>query len=223
MDDDAPARAAEVIAAAIADAVAARGRCLLVVSGGRSPLPLFALLADDERVPWQRVELFWADERFVPHDHPDSNYGAALPALVERAGVPRENVHPWPVSGDPEAAARRYAETISEVAGPRPAFDVTLLGLGADGHTASLFPGSPALDSTALTVATVQPETGSRRLSLTLVSLNASDVVVFLVTGAEKRAALSRLLSGDGGGVRELPARGVGGRGRTIVVTDLRL
>jgi 6-phosphogluconolactonase len=221
VDDDAPARAAEVIAGAIGDAVAARGGCLLVLSGGRSPLPLFARLAVDEGIPWPRVHLLWADERFVPHDHPDSNFGAARAALVDRVGVPPENVHPWPIADDPERSARLYADRVRELAGPEPRFDVTLLGLGADGHTASLFPGSPALGSTALTVATAQPETGSRRLSLTFRSLNGSDVVVFLVTGEEKRTALSRLLAGGGAGVDELPARGVEARSRLIVVTDL--
>jgi 6-phosphogluconolactonase len=128
---------------------AAPGPFRVSLSGGSTPKTLYGLLASDEfrsRFPWPRVSWYWGDERFVPHDHPDSNYRMAREAMLAKAQVPPENIYPIPTDGTPEDAARRYERTLQEAYGavtfdPRRAlFDVTLLGLGPDGHTASLLP-----------------------------------------------------------------------------------
>jgi len=125
------------------------------LSGGSTPKTLYSLLASDDfrnRFPWERVSWYWGDERFVAYDHPDSNYRMTREAMLAKAPVPPENVHPVPADGTPEEAARRYERTLREAYGTatldpaRPLFDITLLGLGADGHTASLLPGQPVLD-----------------------------------------------------------------------------
>lgn len=230
--DDDPARiAAGLVATAIEETVAKGGRCRLVVSGGRTPVRFFEHLTRDHAVPWAQVHLFWADERFVPHDHADSNYGSAREHFVEPSGIPAENVHPWPIGEDPEQAAKQYARTLELYAGSPPEFDVTVLGLGADGHTASLFPHSPAVSKGGTTVATVQPGSGVHRLSLTLEALNTSRLVLFLVTGEEKRRALTALLAADHAGdhadvqavVQEIPARGISARERLVIVTDVQI
>jgi 6-phosphogluconolactonase len=170
-------------------------------------------------MPWARVHLFWGDERFVPPDHPDSNQRMAREAMIARVPIPPGNVHPVPVDGVPENAARRYEAALRAFAAKRPGeplFDVQLLGLGPDGHTASLFPGAPALaESRAWVVAAVgaKPEP---RITLTYPALNESDAVAFLVSGAEKRAILRRLLAGDAA----LPAAAVRPKGSVTVFAD---
>jgi 6-phosphogluconolactonase len=136
-------------------ALAAKGPFRVSLSGGSTPKQLYRLLASDEfsgRFPWQRVFWYWGDERFVPYDHPDSNYRMVREAMLAKVPVPPENVYPVPTDGSPLDAARRYERTLQEAYGgskldpARPLFDVTLLGLGADGHTASLLPGEPVLE-----------------------------------------------------------------------------
>ena len=134
---------------------AAKGPFRVSLSGGSTPKTLYRLLASDEysgRFPWQRVFWYWGDERFVPYDHPDSNYRMVSEAMLKKVPVPPENVFPVPTDGSPQDAARRYEQTLQAAYGgvildpARPLFDVTLLGLGADGHTASLLPGEPVLE-----------------------------------------------------------------------------
>ena len=138
-----------------AAALAAKGDFRVSLSGGSTPKTLYGLLASDEfrgRFPWSRVSWYWGDERFVPYDHPDSNYRMTREAMLAKAPVPREKIHPVPTDGSPEDAARRYERTLQEAYGAttldpaRPLFDITLLGLGTDGHTASLLPGEPVLN-----------------------------------------------------------------------------
>ena len=138
-----------------ATASAAKGSFRVALSGGSTPKALYRLLASDEfrdRFPWQLVSWYWGDERFVPHDHPDSNYRMTREAMLAKAPVPPENIHPVPTDGTPEDAARRYERTLQQAYGAttldqqRPLFDVTLLGLGPDGHTASLLPGEQVLN-----------------------------------------------------------------------------
>src|SRR5215475_15684090 len=138
-------RAAEWMTSA---AVAATGAFRVSLSGGSTPKTLYTLLASDEfrrRFPWTRVSWYWGDERFVPYDHPESNYRMTREAMLAKSPVPADNVHPVPTDGTPEQAAARYERTLQEAYGAmvldpaRPLFDITLLGLGAAGHTASLF------------------------------------------------------------------------------------
>jgi 6-phosphogluconolactonase len=192
------------------------GRFAVSLSGGSTPRRLYELLAQAD-VPWDRVHWFWGDERFVPPDHADSNYRMAREALLARAPVPSANIHAIPTEGlSPEEAASAYERTLQRFYGAevlvreRPLFDVTLLGLGEDGHTASLFPGHPALGEERRWVLAVRGARKEARITLTYPALQASRETAFLVTGAAKKDALARARAGD----RTIPAgrlRPVGG------------
>lgn len=187
-------------------ALAATGPLRISLSGGSTPKTLYALLASDEfrsRFPWPRVSWYWGDERFVSYDHPDSNYRMAREAMLAKAPVPPENIHPVPTDGDPEDAARRYERTLRESYGAatldprRPLFDLMLLGLGADGHTASLIPGEPVLNERARWVAAVSHGRPEVRITLTYPAIESSRRVAFLVAGEEKAAIFSAIRAGD--------------------------
>lgn len=203
-------------------AVGARGRASLVLSGGSTPLGLYALLAGSS-LPWENISVFWGDERFVPHDHGDSNCGAARMVLLAPAGVPEQNVHPWPILETPGQSAAAYEEVIRRELGDEPVFDLTLLGLGADGHTASLFPGSAALGAAGLTASDLTSAADHPRLTLTASALSSSRTVLFLVSGENKRTALDQLLAPEGEAVTaaQAPGRAIGARDEVIVLTDL--
>jgi 6-phosphogluconolactonase len=191
--------AARELCRLVASALAIRPRCYIVLSGGRTPRELYRALATDFRdeIPWDRVHLFWGDERYVPADDPRSNYRLAREALLDHVPVPQQNVHPMPTGlHDPEDAAEAYAETLrTHFSGPWPRFDLVLLGLGSDGHTASLFPGSRAVAEKERWVMAVRaPVKPSRRLTLTLPVINRARMVWFLVAGAEKASALRSVL-----------------------------
>jgi 6-phosphogluconolactonase len=182
------------------------GRFAVCLSGGSTPRRLYQLLAGPpyaDRMPWHRVHCFWGDERFVPWDHPDSNYRMARTALLSRAPIPAENIHGIETTGTPADAARDYERVLKSFCGTetpdpeRPLFDVLLLGLGPDGHTASLFPGSGVLDERARWVAEVVGARPEARITLTYPALDSSRQVAFLVVGADKRAMLNRALAGD--------------------------
>jgi 6-phosphogluconolactonase len=210
---------------AAAEAIAARGRFAVALSGGRTPNDLYRRLASDPAgaVDWNRVHLFWGDERCVPPDDPQSNYGTAMKAFAG-AAIPSANVHRVPAEIEPpETGAARYAAELATFfaagAGAPLAFDLVLLGLGPDGHTASLFPGSAALTETARTVvANWAPSQQAFRVTLTYPVLNAARQVLFLVTGSEKADIVARLL---GDGDASLPAAGVRpGAGRLSFLLD---
>jgi 6-phosphogluconolactonase len=195
------------------------------LSGGSTPKALFGLLASDEfrhRVPWSEVAWYWGDERFVPHDHPDSNYRMTREAMLDHAPVPPQNVHPIPTDGPPEDAARRYEATLQTAYGAtvldsaRPLFDVTLLGLGPDGHTASLLPGEPVLEERARWVAAVSHGRPEVRITLTYPAIDSSRHVAFLVTGHEKAAIFRAIRSGD----RRAPAARVRPCGEIVWFVD---
>jgi 6-phosphogluconolactonase len=198
--------AAEEVARRAGEAVAERGRFTFALSGGSTPQGLYRLLADPAapfraRVPWDRVHVFFGDERNVPPDHPDSNYRAARETLLDAvrpAAVHRiEGERPAVEAAARYEAALRAALGAAEGGAP-PALDVVLLGIGADGHTASLFPGSPALEERARWVAApFVPQLGAHRITLTLPVLERARLVLFLVAGAEKAAALRALLAPD--------------------------
>lgn len=203
------ARLAALAAAAISD----RGRFTWALSGGSTPAALYRRLADPDgpRVAWEHTELFFGDERNVPPDHTDSNYRMAREALFEPAGVPASRIHRIEAELGPAEAARRYGERLRAVFGTEgwPRFDLVLLGLGTDAHTASLFPGTPAVrETTAWVVANPVPQLATERVTITRPILDAAREVWFLVNGASKTAALRRVLLGDEG-IEEAPARAV--------------
>ena len=200
------ALAQEVVARAQA-AVALRGRFTLALSGGHTPQALHALLADPgepfrDRIAWAATEVFFGDERCVGPDHPESNYGAAQASLLARVPLPPANIHRLRGEDDPAAAAAAYeAELRRSVPSERgvPRLDLVLLGLGRDGHTASLFPGTAALaEETRLVVANEVPQVGGFRLTFTFPLLCAARALAFLVAGADKAAAVADVVEGHG-------------------------
>jgi len=184
------------------EAVESRGRFSVVLSGGSTPGALYRLLAEEphcSQIIWAQVHLFWADERCVPPHDPGSNYRLAYEALIAPTRIPAENVHRVRGELAPRAAARAYDRELRRFfCGPRPRFDLVLLGLGSDGHTASLFPGSGALEETEqLAVATTAfyDNRPSERVTLTLPALNAARQVLFLVSGLEKAEIVQAVLA----------------------------
>jgi len=198
----------------------------VALSGGSTPKRLYEMLAGSRRqIPWDRIHFFQVDERCVPPDHPESNYKMIRAALLDYASIPPLNFHRI-VAEDPDrdAAARQYAQEMAQVLSPVdaqwPQLDLIFLGMGSDGHTASLFPGSPALDERVLWVRpNFSQRLGSFRLTLTYPVLNAAAHVVFLVAGADKAETLRDVLKGPPR-LSPLPAQGVqpaGGRLRWFV------
>lgn len=209
--------AAELVAEAALQAVAERGRFLLALAGGSTPRMLYEILAAPEdadgardEIEWERVHVFWSDERHVPPDHPDSNYRMACEALLDQVPVPAAQVHrvltEWPA----DRAAAACEADVRNVLGPRePVFDLILLGLGTDAHTASLFPGSPLVHETDRLVAAAWVEThGAWRITFTPALINAARQVTFVVCGAEKAAAVAAVLEGSAPAL-EHPARAI--------------
>lgn len=192
--------AAQHVVAHIETVLAARDRYTLAVAGGSTPRRLYELLSAVYRgdLPWSRVHLFWGDERWVPHDHAGSNARMVWDALVDRVEIPAANVHPMPVSGSPDAAADEYTSTLQTYFDTRDAtFDSVLLGLGDDGHTASLFPENEPSPSDPRWVRAVTAPSDydvRTRLTCTLPVLNGASQALFLVSGREKRDALSAVL-----------------------------
>ena len=216
-DADEVARAAAALMAADArEAVAARGRFIVAVSGGHTPWQMLRILAD-EQVPWAGVHMIQVDERVAPAGDPDRNLTHLRESLLNHAPLRAEHVHAMPVeASDLEGAAARYARTLEELAGSPPVLDLVHLGLGPDGHTASLVPGDRVLEVTdrdvALTGGVYQ---GRRRMTLTYPVLDRARRVLWLVTGDEKVAMLARLRAGD----RAIPAGRVR-QERALVLAD---
>jgi 6-phosphogluconolactonase len=186
------------------------GRMTVALSGGSTPKHLYSLLASPDysnQIPWNNVQLFWGDERCVPPDHPESNFRMAQEALLSRIQIPVENIHRMSGEIQPQAAAAEYEKELQKFSGFNsgglPRFDLILLGIGEDGHTASLFPGSDALnDAKHLVVAPFVAKLNSYRLTLSLPVLNNAANVWFLVTGASKADAVKQVLSASS----DLPA-----------------
>jgi len=198
--------AAELWVATAVDAIGASGRFAVALSGGSTPQGLYRLLATEPyaaRVDWPRVQVFWGDERCVAPDDPASNYGMARETLLARVSIPAANVHRIRGEDEPAEAARAYERDLRETFAtpdgpprlvPGARFDLVLLGMGADGHTASLFPGTTALREPARWVRAVSPADGSPvRVTLTPAVLNAAAEVVFLISGRAKAAILRRV------------------------------
>jgi 6-phosphogluconolactonase len=196
-------------------AVAARGRFVVALSGGRTPWTMLRALADED-VPWAGVHVFQVDERVAPDGDSDRNLTHIRESLLAHCPIPADQVHAMPVNApDLDEASARYILTLHRVAGVPPVLDLALLGLGPDGHTASLVPGDPVLGVSDADVALAGPYQGRRRMTLTYPVLDRSRRVVWLVTGAEKAGMLARLLAGD----RSIPAGRIE-RERALVIAD---
>lgn len=194
--------AATFIARAIREAVAQRGQCVLACSGGSGPWHMFRCLAI-EAVPWQRVHVVQVDERVVPLAHDERNWKHLREHFIGPVQLPASHAHPMPVDEeDLWAAAETYAQNLSAIAGRPAILDVVHLGLGADGHTASLVPDDPVLDVENCDVSVTQPYHGYRRMTLTYAALNRARCLLWLITGQAKADALARLLKRD----RSVPA-----------------
>jgi 6-phosphogluconolactonase len=208
-----------------AEALATSGPFRMSLSGGSTPKTLYEILASDDfrtRFPWQRVSWFWGDERFVPYDHPESNYRMTREAMLDHAPVPPENIHPVPADGTPEQAALRYEHTLQKTYGAtvlhpdRPLFDITLLGLGPDGHTASLLPGEPVLDERTRWVAAVSHGRPEVRITMTYPPIESSRYVAFLLAGKEKTEIFRTIRAGGS----DLPAARIKPVGELIWFAD---
>lgn len=201
-DADAVARRAAQVIAADARAAASRGRFIMAVSGGHTPWQMLRDLASEE-VPWPIVELVQVDERVAPEGDPDRNLTHLRESLLDCSPLKPVQIHPMPVNdADLAAAAAHYAETLNLLAGSPPTLDLIHLGLGPDGHTASLVPGDPVLDVTDRDVALTGVYQGRRRMTLTFPTLDRARRVLWVVTGEAKVEMLRRLRSGD----RQIPA-----------------
>ena len=197
-DADSVAReAARIIAAEARKAITERDRFIAAFSGGRSPVHLLRYLAG-ENVPWKMVQVLQADERVMPEGDPDRNLTQLRESLLEHTLLPSEQLHAMPVeASDLKAAAAQYAATLRQLAGAPPVLDLVHLGLGTDGHTASLVPGDPVLAITNADVAVTGIYQKRQRMTLTYPVLNRSRCILWVVTGSEKAGMLARLCSGD--------------------------
>jgi 6-phosphogluconolactonase len=207
-------RTAEVIAEAARDGERRRGRAVLAFSGGSTPAAMLRHLGTMD-VNWDATHIVQVDERVAPDGDPDRNWTMITDSLLEAAEIPELLLHPMPVTDhDLEAAAERYASRLTAICGVPPIADVVHLGIGADGHTASLVPGDPVLEVRNRWVALAGPYQGRRRMTLTYPAINAGHLLVWQVSGAEKAAALREALQGRG-----VPASGVRRRGVRVIAT----
>jgi len=215
------------------DFINRQGFFTLALSGGRSPRKLYEALAQplfSERIPWKRVHFFWTDERCVTPDHAHSNFRLAMDTFLSVVPIPEENIHRMP--GEvvpPEEAAAEYEKTLKDFFGcgpdqPFPGFDLALLGLGQDGHTASLFPESEALFEAKRWVVQTPPPPGVEpavsRLTLTIPALNASKNVIFLVSGPDKEAVVKKVFENPPVAARDYPAARIQPRGKLTWFLD---
>jgi 6-phosphogluconolactonase len=198
-DSAALARAgAEEFVKAATLAVDARGTFSVALSGGSTPKAMFALLVDDARVPWEKIRFFWGDERHVPPDHPDSNYRMATEAMLSK--VPISDTHIWRIRAeyaDAGKAAAEYETVLREQLGEPPVFDLVMLGMGPEGHTLSLFPGTKALgETTRLVVSNWVGKFYTDRITMTAQVLHNARAILFLIGGEDKALALKGVLEG---------------------------
>jgi 6-phosphogluconolactonase len=208
-------KAAAIIAAEARAAAAARGRFVMAVSGGHTPWLMLQALAGED-LPWESVHVVQVDERVAPAGHPDRNLAHVCESLVEHAPLRPEQVHAMPVEApDLQAAAARYTLTLQEIAGSPPVLDLVHLGLGPDGHTASLVPRDPVLDVSDADVALTGVYQGRRRMTLTYPIINRCRRILWLVSGSEKVGMLARLRDGD----LSIPAGRVR-RDQALVIAD---
>lgn len=202
-------RAFTITIESIQTAINTRGRAILALAGGSTPKPLYEKLATSH-LPWDQIYIFWGDERYVPIDHPDSNAGMAKQAWLDRVAIPEANIFITPTLGnDPAADADRFnaqiANFFTPATGTMPIFDVVMLGMGDDGHTASLFPQTAALEVTDR-YATLGEKSGEPRLTLTFPVLNRARTLLMMIAGANKQTALTQIFA-ETGDDRQYPSR----------------
>ena len=217
--DDAEALARHVAEWLIGQVDRHAGPVRIALSGGSTPRRMFALLASPAyagRMDWAKLHLFWGDERCVPYDSPDSNYGEAKRLLLDHVGIPAGQVHPFDVRLPPEAAADAYAANLTRDAGAGMLFAITFLGLGEDGHTASLLPGQAVLDERHRLAAAVTEGRPETRLTLTFPALERSEIVAFLVSGAGKQVIFRDIRAG----LADVPAARLRPLGETVWFVD---
>ncbi|MGY6529292.1 MAG: 6-phosphogluconolactonase [Cyanobacterium sp.] len=193
------ASAQEFIIDKIQDTITKKGICTIALAGGSTPKPIYEAIALRE-LSWDKIHVFWGDERYVPPTHPDSNQKMSKEAWLDKVNIPPQNIHPMPTTGtNPQGDAQKHDQEIRDFFNaPQgfPSFDIILLGMGDDGHTASLFPHTKALENTENLV-TVGNKEESLRLTFTAPLINASHCVIFLVSGSNKQNALQQVFSED--------------------------
>ena len=193
-------RALDIMLTKIQRAIEMRDRATIALAGGGTPKPLYEAIAT-QNLPWQKIHVFWGDERYVPANHPDSNQGMARRAWLDKVDIPATNIHPMPTDGtSPEADAAKHEAELQQFfgtgVGEFPRFSLILLGIGDDAHTASLFPHTDALQVQDHLV-TVGNKDGQPRITFTAPLINQADCVIFLVAGASKRPALAQIFAAD--------------------------
>lgn len=194
-------RSRDIMLEKIHEAIAQRGLCTIALSGGSTPKPLYEAISR-EQLPWDKIHIFWGDERYVPPDHPESNQLMARTAWLDRVAIPASNIHPMPTDEvDSAVAASKHEKELQEFfqvpAGEFPSFDIVLLGIGDDGHTASLFPHTEALKISDRLI-TVGNKDGQPRITFTYTLINQARCVIFVVAGASKKSALAHIFADDG-------------------------
>jgi 6-phosphogluconolactonase len=192
------ARSLKLILAKIDEAIQQRGQFTIALAGGSTPKPLYHAIAS-QNLPWDKIHVFWGDERYVSPEHPDSNEKMAREAWLNQVAIPRQNIHATPtLDGNPEVSAAKYQQDIQQFfkspPGSFPALDVILLGMGDDAHTASLFPHTPALKVTDKLV-TVGNKDENLRITFTYPFINAAHCAIFVVAGANKKPALAQVFA----------------------------
>jgi 6-phosphogluconolactonase len=199
-------------------AISERQSCSIALSGGSTPQPLYAALAQQD-LPWDRVQIFWGDERYVAPTHPDSNYGMTKRVWLDLVPIPAENIHPMPTDlPEPHLAATAYEREMKLAMGVKPSFDIILLGMGDDGHTASLFPHTAAL-SVVDRLVTVGEKDGAPRLTFTIPLINQARSAIFLVSGENKQPALAEVFAPTGD-ADAYPSRSIQPQGELLWLLD---
>lgn len=215
------AAAQEFIIHKIQDTISQKGTCTIALAGGSTPKPIYEAIALSQ-LSWNKIHVFWGDERYVPPTHDDSNQKMAKEAWLDKVDIPAENIHPMPTSSqNPQDDALKHEEEIRQFfnsAQEFPAFDIILLGMGDDGHTASLFPHTQALENTENLV-TVGNRGESLRLTFTAPLINAAHCVIFLVSGSNKQNALKEVFSEDSN-AHEYPSKMIQPQGELIWFID---
>ena len=206
----------------IMKAISERDQAAIALSGGSTPKPLYEAFAE-QALPWEKIHIFWGDERYVPAHHPDSNQRMARLAWLDHIDIPASNIHPMPTAANnPDADAQAYDQELSQFfqtePGQFPTFDLILLGLGDDGHTASLFPHTEALQVCDRLI-TVGNKDGEPRLTFTIPLINKARSVVFLVAGASKQTALAEIFAPEAN-ANQYPARFIQPQGELIWLLD---
>lgn len=210
--------ATDRLAGLLRDLAPRQAAIALALAGGSTPAPIYAALGEQADLPWAQLQLFWGDERWVAPDHPDSNYGMVRRTLLAKAPIPPAHIQPMPTDlPSPEEAAAVYEQTLRHCCGEPPVLDLVLLGMGDDGHTASLFPHTTALNAPGWV--TVGDRQGQPRLSFTAATINAARRVWFLISGADKAEALAAVLAPEGDGDR-YPSRRIHPAGELCFMVD---